>query len=79
MVVRRPGKVCGDCADLSVVLVLLTPNAFSYNIMYWIWGLRTNPGILFYMISARPKPQTNKAKSIYYNNRQTKNRYEHRG
>jgi hypothetical protein len=62
MVVRRPGKVCGDCADLSVVLVLLTPNAFNYNIMYWIWGLRTNPGILFHIITHGPNHKTNKSK-----------------
>jgi hypothetical protein len=73
MVVRRPGKVCGDCADLSVVLVLLTPNACSYNIMYWIWGLRTNPGILFHMITHGPNHKTNKAKSIYHNNCQKQN------
>jgi hypothetical protein len=79
MVVRRPGKVCGDCADLSVVLVLLTPNACSYNIMYWIWGLRTSPGILFHMITHGPNNKTNKANLFITTIVKTKNRYEHRG
>jgi hypothetical protein len=73
MVVRRPGKVCRDCVDLSVVLVLLTPNA--YQLLHNVLDLRIKdePRYIISYDNARSKPQ-NKQSKIYLSQQLSKNK-----
>ena len=64
MVVRRPGKVCGDCADLSMVLVLLTPNAFKLQHNVLDLRIKDEPRYIISYDNARSKPQ-NKQSKVY--------------